>query len=336
MGLEKAVTSAMGQGPRICLTPSLALAAVLAFGSFSSAQTPPVILIQESFEDSVLTARGWYDVVGPVTVSSTEKYAGTGSLECHFAVGGTSCSGGYPGRHQFQESDSVYIAYYIKHSSNWIGSGQPYHPHMFMFLTNLEDPYSNLAYTHLTAYVEENGGVPMQLIQDGANIDENRIGQDLTNVTEQRAVAGCNGDSDGYGDGQCYQNGSVHWNGKAWSASQVYFSDTPGPYYKGAWHLVEAYFKLNSIVAGKGARDGVLRCWIDGRLVIDKAGVVLRTGVRATMKFNQLVIAPWIGDGSPANQYFWIDNLIVATARPAVPPPIPGAPAAPTNVRVVR
>jgi hypothetical protein len=311
--------------------------ALLAVARLSQAQVTPATLFQEPFEDSSLSSRGWYDTVGAVTLSTVEKFAGTRSIECRFAAGGTSCAGGYPGRHLFAESDSVYLAYYIKHSSNWVGSGRPYHPHMFMVLSNLDDPYSNLAYTHLTAYVEENSGVPMFLIQDGMNIDEARVNQNLTAVTEQRAVAGCNGDSDGYGNGDCYQAGSVHWNGKPWSAGQVSFNDTPGSLnYKGNWHLVEAYFKMNSVVAGKGARDGILRFWIDGKPVIDLANVVFRTGARATMKFNQLVFAPWIGDGSPVNQAFWIDNLIVATGRPVSPPPIPGAPSAPTNVRVIR
>jgi len=44
--------------------------------------------------------------------------------------------------------------------------------------------------------------------------------------------------------------------------------------------------------------------------------VVMRTGQYPDMKFNQFVIAPWIGDGSPVDQTFWVDNLTVATARP--------------------
>ena len=34
----------------------------------------------------------------------------------------------------------------------------------------------------------------------------------------------------------------------------MYFQDVAGPNYKGDWHYVEAYFKLNSIVNGKGVR----------------------------------------------------------------------------------
>jgi hypothetical protein len=212
---------------------------------------------------------------------------------------------------------------------------------MFYFNTNLDGIYTGPAYTRLTAYIEENGGRPLLAIQDGRNIDEQRIGQNLVGVTEQRAVAGCNGDSDGHGNGECYPSGSVHWNSKKWYGPGVYFDNTPAsPRYKGNWHLVEAYFKLNSVVNGVGAQDGILRYWYDGTLIIDRTNVVIRTGANPTMKFNHLLVAPWIGDGSPVDQTYWVDNLMISTARPASPPPPPGGgsvppPAAPTNLRII-
>jgi len=296
------------------------------------------VVLQEGFEDASFASRGWYDSTGSV-LSTVEKYSGLRSLECRFTRGGTSCPS--PGRHLFPASDSVYISYYIKHSTTWVGSGKPYHPHMFNVVTNMNGTYVGPAYTHLTTYVEENGGVPVVGIQDAMNIDETRIGQNLTAVTEQRAVAGCNGDSDGHGNGDCYLSGSVHRNGKLWRANGVYFDDTPGsPTYKGDWHLVEAYFKLNTIVGGKGARDGVIRYWYDGNPIIDLTNVVLRTGAQPTMQFNQMLFLPFIGDGSPVDQSFWVDDLTLALVRPAVPPQPPrssssAVPAAPTNLRII-
>jgi len=321
------------------ITTRMVIGILLLTARTSFAQTLSALPIQEGFEDASLGARGWYDTTG-APLSTTEKYAGTRSLECHFLVGATGCAGGVPGRHQFQATDSIYISFYIKHSANWVGSGKPYHPHMFYFMTNLDGAYIGPAYTHLAAYVEENGGTPLLAIQDGMNIDETRVGQDLTSLTENRAVAGCNGDSDGYGNGECYLSGSLHWNSKKWYAGGVYFDNTSGgPRYKANWHLVEAYFRLNSIVNGKGAKDGVIRYWYDGVPIIDHSNVVLRTGAHSTMRFNQLLIAPYIGDGSPADQSYWIDNLVIASARPAVPPPPGGgttAPQPPTNLRIIR
>lgn len=300
------------------------------------AQGTSTVLVQENFEDANVASRGWYDSTGPA-LSTAEKFAGNSSYECHFTAGGTKCSGGDIGRHLYQNTDAIYVSYYIKHSTSWVGSGKNYHPHMFYFLTNLDGAYVGPAYTHLTGYIENVAGVPLFLIQDGQNIDETRVGQDLTAVTEQRAVAGCNGDSDGYGNGDCYPAGSVHWNDKRWSPGQVYFDNTPGsPRYKGNWHLIEAYFKLNTIVGGKGAKDGIVRYWYDGSLIMEHLDVVLRTGAHPTAMFNQVALLPYIGDGSPVDQRMWIDNLLIATARPDPPPPPPGAPAAPTNLRIIR
>ena len=62
--------------------------------------------------------------------------------------------------------------------------------------------------------------------------------------------------------------------------------------------------------------DGVVQYWFDGQPVLDLHNVLLRTGANATMQFNQLVIAPYIGDGSPVTQSIWYDNVTVATGRP--------------------
>jgi hypothetical protein len=196
-----------------------------------------------------------------------------------------------------------------------VGSQKPYHPHEFHFLTNRDDVWSGLSSTHLTTYIEQNGGTPLLGIQDGENIDQANIGVNLTAVTENRGVAGCNGSSDGYAD-NCYVLGGKYVNEKKWNATSQYFGDTPGAFYKNDWHFVEAYLKLNTISGGKGVNDGVAQYWFDGQLVIDRRNVLLRTGANATMQFNQFVIAPYIGDGSPVTQSLWIDNLTVATGRP--------------------
>lgn len=313
------------------------VAATLWAANPTEGQTPAQ-LFKEDFEDSGFAGRGWYDITG-AALSTAERYSGSRSFECRFTVGATKCVSGTPARRLFSASDSVYVSFYIKHSANWVGSGRSYHPHMFLLMTTENTAYAGPAYTHLTGYIEAIGGAPTLSIQDGQNIDESRLGQDLVNVTEQRSVAGCNGDSDGHGLGACYPSGSVHWNGKSWDPGQVFFDSTPGSSrYKGDWHLVEAYFRLNMIVGGKGAKNGVLQYWYDGNLIINHADVVLRTGARLSMKFNHLLMAPWIGDGSPVDQTFWIDELMVATARPVSPPLPPGSssavPSAPLNVRI--
>ena len=287
------------------------------------------MLFEETFDDANFLSRGWYDNTNLI-ISTTEHIAGSsGSVEFRFAQGGAAPTSGGAIRKKFTETDSIYVSYYVKYSSNWEGSNRAYHPHEFQILTNLDGDWTGPAYTYLTAYIEQNEGTPRLVIQDGKNIDENRVGQNLTGSTEQRAVAGCNGDSDGYGDGSCYSMGSVHWNGKSWKADKVYFQDSSGLYYKNDWHFVEAYFKLNSISNGIGMANGVIKYWYDGQLLIDHNNILLRTGENPGMKFNQLLIGPWIGNGSPVDQTFWIDNLSMATSRPAAK----AIPSTPPNLR---
>jgi hypothetical protein len=49
--------------------------------------------------------------------------------------------------------------------------------------------------------------------------------------------------------------------------------------------------------------------------LIDHSNVIMRTGAHPTMAFNQFLIAPYIGDGSPVDQTIWFDRLTVATKR---------------------
>jgi hypothetical protein len=278
------------------------------------------LLFQEDFDDADFASRGWYDNTD-LELSATEHITGsTSSAEFHFEQGATTPTSGGAIRRKLLEAENIYVSYHVKYSSNWVGSNRTYHPHEFLILTNLDDDWVGPAYTHMTAYVEQNNGEPLLAIQDAQNIDESNIGVDLTGTTEDRAVAGCNGDSDGYGEGSCYLVGSVHRNGKGWRAGNVYFTDAQGPYYKNDWHFVEAFFEVNSISEGKGIADGVIRYWYDGQLIIDHDDVVLRTAQHPDMAFNQFMIAPWIGDGSPVDQTFWVDDLTVATSRPSTDP----------------
>lgn len=301
----------------ICLLYILSLPAI----GFSAT------LFQEAFEDTSFASRGWYDNTN-LPLSTTEHVSGsTRSVEFRFLQGATQPTSGGAIRKKFLDTDEVYVSFYVKYSTNWTGSNRTYHPHEFLILTNLEGDYAGPAYTHLTAYIEHNEGIPLLAIQDGQNIDLTRINQDLTNITENRAVAGCNGTlNDGYSTLSCYPvGGGVYWNGKQWRAGQVYFGDTPGPYYKNNWHRIEAYFKLNSIANGKGVADGIIRYWYDGSLIIERTNIIMRTGQYPNMKFNQFMIAPWIGDGSPIDQTMWVDDLTVGTSKPGdtIPPSAP-------------
>jgi hypothetical protein len=288
----------------------------ISYSAGAPAASPPSgALFQERFEDANLAARGWYGNTTP-TLSAIEHVAGSAkSIEYKFMAGATTPTAGSALRRKFPASDSVHVSYHVKYSENWVGSQKPYHPHELHFLTTLNGEWHGLSFSRLTVYVEQNQGTPVIAIQDGENVDQARVGRNLTAVTEQRGVAGCNGSSDGYPD-NCYMAGGVHVNEKKWKADARYFADTPGPGYKSDWHRVEAYIKLNTLSGGKGVNDGIVQYWFDGRQVIDRRDVLMRTGATPTMRFNQLVLAPYIGDGSPVTQSMWIDDLTVAARRP--------------------
>ena len=282
---------------------------------------------EENFEDGNLSRRGWYDNTSPVLTSIEAAPDSTKSVEFRFPVGATKPINGGAMRRQFTESDAVYMSFWVKYSSNWQGSNRSYHPHEFYLLTNKSSDWSGLANTHLTAYIEQNALRPRLAIQDGRNIDNDNIGINLVGITENRATAGCNGDSDGHGSGTCYSiGGGSYLNGKSWTAGDPLIT-------AGEWHKVEVFFKLNSVENGVGIADGVMQYWLDGQVIIDHQDVMFRTGQHPDMKFKQLVIAPWIGDGSPVDQTFWIDNLILSIDPPPISHPDPLAP--PTNLRVI-
>lgn len=268
------------------------------------------LLFEENFEDGNFSQRGWYDNISPVLSSSETTPESTRSLELHFPSGATKPVSGGAMRKKFDETDSVYISYNVKYSDNWQGSNRSYHPHEFNLLTNKDTDWSGLAYTYLTAYIEQNQLHPRLAIQDGKNIDLNNINQNLVGETEIRGIAGCNGTIDDGGDDSCYAaGGGLYNNGKFWSANSPLIT-------VGKWHKVEAYFKLNSISNGIGVADGILQYRLNGQLIINQSNVIFRTGEHADMKFKQFIIAPWIGDGSPVDQTFWVDNLTVATTMP--------------------
>ncbi len=272
--------------------------------------TKPTIFIAENFENTNWQSRGWYD--GPSFVITKDQHApihnSKKSMKCHFAkdaVNSTSAAA----RILIPETEQVCLSFWVKFSKSWVGSGKAWHPHVFHFMTNLESKYAGPACSHLTLYIEHVNRIPRLAIQDAMNINPKYIREDITKLTEDRAVAGGNGDSDGYGKGDYYKAGNNHRNGKHWQADKQYFSNKPGPYYKNDWHFIEAYFKLNSIKNGKAIADGLIQYWYDGKLLIDHNNVMLRTAKNPDMKFNTFLAAPHIGHGSPVDQTFWIDNL---------------------------
>lgn len=321
------------------ITDLIAILSLFSLPTISFGQT---ILFTEDFENINLAAKGWYDNTNQ-TFSTVEHIPGsTQSLEYHWVAGGTSPTSGGSIRRAFTPTSTLYVSYWVKYSSNYRGSGRTYHPHEFYILTNADPAYSGLAFNTLDFYIQQvfgsNGGVPQLEIQDGKMIDTTKIGTNLIGVTEKRAVAGCNGSgntggatvSGVFGGSDCYSvGGGTYWNSYMWNSPTLRF--TPD-----TWQHVEVYAQLNSVAGGIGQTDGVLKYWLDGTLLIDQSNVIFRTGANPNLTFDKFVMAPYIGDGSPVDQKFWIDNLTLATSRTSSSGTETAPPDAPQNLRLLQ
>lgn len=319
-GSQTLAFTASGLGAATSNAISVSTTTVSSTGGTTSGGSATTLL-SENFDDANLAGRGWYDIADAISISNTEHISGsTGSLQINWPAGAITPSPNTAFRHTFSPSNAVYVSYWVKHSSNFVGSGVSYHPHEFYLFTTEDGAYVSPAWNHLTAYIEENysGGDSYAVInsQDGANVNTANIGTDLTSVTENRAIAGCNGNPDNTPT-DCYKNAAGNYvNGKEWRSSSPMLTATTGSFYKGDWHKVEAYIKLNSIVNGIGQRDGIAQYWVDGTQVINRTDLMFRTGAHPNMQFNQFFVGPYIGVGSPVSQTMWIDNLVLMTAHP--------------------
>jgi len=277
------------------------------------------LLFEEDFENNNIASRGWYDNT-TVQLSTTEHMTGsTASAEYHWLKGATGPTSGDAQRHKFTATDRVYLSYYVKYSTNYVGSGQDYHPHEFYFLSTLDGDYDGPSENFLDIYVEQNyqnGGKPVVSVQDNKSVNTSRgaVPNNLVGVTETRSVSGCNGLVEQNIYSECWDAGSYWYNLKQLSAP-VQFQPNPGTGYKSNWNFVEVYVQLNTVVNGIGQADGVVQYWFNGNLVIDRHDILFRTGAHPNMLLDQFMIAPYIGDGSPVDQYFWVDNLKVGTGR---------------------
>ncbi len=277
------------------------------------------LLFQENFENGSIGSRGWYDNTH-VELSTTEHISGsTASAQYHFLRGATSPTSGDAQRHKFTPSSSVYVSYWVKYSANYVGSGQDYQPHEFYILSTLDDQYDGPSDNFLDIYIEQNylnGGRPVIAIQDNKSINYSygSVPRNLIGTTENRSTAGCNGMVESNMYHECFGSGTNYYNSKN-VTGPVTFMPTAGPGYKNNWNFVEAYVQLNTVTNGKGNADGVMQYWFNGQLIIDRHDILYRTAAHATMQLNQFLIAPYIGDGSPADQYMWVDNLRVGTGR---------------------
>jgi len=246
------------------------------------AADPAAPLVAESFEDAGFEARGWYDL-GSMRIAEGGQ-AGK-CLEYEWVAGKPNTQGSAPARRLFEPTDRVYVRFYLKLSKGWGWSGRNYQPHLVNVLTTENGRWHGPAASHLTLYVEPVAGKLRLAAQDIQN-------KDARHGLTQGPLRG------GY-------------NGKFYDSREELFTDDQ-------WHCVEAYFQLNTLdlARDKPNRDGIVRGWFNGKLVVEHTDVVLRSTDFPKMQFNQFLLAPYFGPGLvPHPQKLWIDELVVAQER---------------------
>lgn len=283
--------------------------------SANYAPSTATLLFSEDFENTSFSSRGWYDG-GTTAITTAEYQSGTHAAQFSFASGATSPSSPYAGamRKLFTPTDSLYVSFYTKFATGWRGSQKLYHPHIIYLLSDLDGDYAGMANAYLDTYIEFISDIgspyairPQLAIQDSMRVNYS-LGtppNNLSATTEKRSVGYCNTPLSAGATGDCFTGGSNLW----WSAATWKNATASIP--ANAWHKVEVYFKMNTISGNIGQRDGIMQEWIDGVQVINHSDVLYRTNQDATKKFKQFVLAPYIGDGSPIAQTFYIDNLNV-------------------------
>ena len=248
--------------------------------------TAPVsgTLISEGFEDTNAASRGWFDATNIALATDARPGSpGTHVLQYHWSVADIAPQGIGTTRHDFTPSNSVYLSYWVKTSTNFAGLD-----HLFYFITTADDHYIGPSVSHLTTYEQylHTGGNFTANIEtaDVLMINVANLNVDLLGVTENRSIAGANGrhevtDATSVVGWDQYKNGTQWMDAKYFTPNTAVFTDAT----KNSWHHIEVYEQLNSIAGGIGQADGVYQYWVDGTLAMDRHNAYFRTGANPTM-----------------------------------------------------
>lgn len=298
---------------------TITVAAGTTSGGTTTGGTTGEVLLQEAFDDTSTSTRGWYDAGAAAPAIASDPQRGK-VLEYAYTSGASTPTTGAL-RHLFPESDEVTLTYNIKYQAGWQWVAGDSGPHELYLMTNLDDAWKGPAQSHGTTYIEMHQGIQRLGFQDALNIDQTQIGVNLAGVSENRGVFGCNGTSDKYPDGICWGSSGSMINGKLWDVPMT-------PIQNDRWYQVKVHFKMNSIVNGVGVADGVMEYWLDGQLLLSLHDVMIRTGANPNLKWNQIMIAPYFHNGTSQPQKFWIDDLSINSTSAT-------APSAPTGLRIL-
>lgn len=289
---------------------------IFLFLIFSNAKAD--LIFSESFENNNWSSRNWYDGTDSTGVQSG-GYIGN-ALRWSWGSSATQPTGFSTIRNSFAQTDELFIEYYMKFDNGWRGSGLNYHPHMIHIQSTDDDIWQGLSRANNSIYLEaiSETSSPYDIVPVIATQDFYRVNttygtppNNLTTTTETRSAYHCNTPASLSGaTGVCYNDGGGWYSANMWSSSEIMIP-------KDQWVKFGAYFKKNTFGGGVANFDGIMRMWINDELAIDKSTVLYATNYYNATEWDKIILAPWIGDGSPIVQTMWLDefkiydNLIV-------------------------
>lgn len=109
---------------------------------------------------------------------------------------------------------------------------------------------------------------------------------------------------------------SFRWLGNAPKGDFEFYSRQE----RGRWVGIEVQWRLNT----PGQSDGVARLWVDGTLDAERTGMNFR-GTYDEHGINAVFLESYWNDGSPVDQYRWIDHFVIST-NAIGPIEVPGNP----------
>lgn len=267
------------------------------------------ILLQEDFTGSWT---GWYDgTAGSIDTTVFSPFGGAESVRFSWGVGQDQVTG-VNRRKLITPTDRAYVQFDWKFGTAgvpWQGSGVSFHPHIVQLMSQPDNDFAGPASSLLNCYLEVgsvSGGnsVLRTVLQDSLRINAAQLDVDLLGTATNHATGGYNG---------IQSQATPTLVDKFGGNSNYTFWDTPGrPILNNTWHRIRAYWQMNTIVSTLPQPDGIMRFWVDNVLVLERTNVYFRTNQHPTMMWDQFIIAPYIGNGSPIAQDMWMDNLIIA------------------------
>ena len=286
--------------------------------------TKGTLLFSESFENTSWAARGWWDdgSSGNAVIASGGQSGN--ALTWTWAAEADTPTGWGTMRNRLSSAASEFIIeYYVRFTAGWRGSGLDWHPHLIHMMSTEDGDYSGMSSANSDLYFEVHTGtsspysiVPRTSHQDElrVNISNGAVPNDLVSTTETRSANHCNtpytlSAATAY---DCYSHSGNYYSANHWVSSDVTIPADE-------WTKVTAYVKRNTFTDGVGNFDGVMKVWVGDNLAISSEQVLYAAGSYQDTAWDKVVLAPYIGSGSPIEQTMRLDELSIYSVGPGTP-----------------